>query len=108
MGQEVQLWLNIIVLLCLLANTLYTWITIRHKANKAAIDELSAEVNTLKTSVSVLEDHRKTAPTHTDMGNLYNRVNEVNGKLENVTGSLDGIKTQLSLITEYLISGGKR
>lgn len=108
MGELLQLWLNIIVLLCLLANTFYTWITIRNKANKAAIDELSVEVSTLKTSVKVLENHRENAPTHTDMGGLYNRVNEVNGKLENVTGSLDGIKTQLSLITEHLIRGGKQ
>lgn len=107
-GEILQLWLSILVLILTIANLVYTWFNIRHKATKENINDLTEVTNNLVRRVSVLEDRSRTAPTHDDLGKLYEKVNSFGGKLENVSGTLEAIKGQLALINEHLINGGKR
>ena len=107
-GTEVQLWLNIIVMVLAISNMAYTWLSVRHKVNKAAIEQLTDEVILLGNRISVLEHQARSFPTHTDIGRVYERINNVGGKLEKVIGTLEAMTNQLSLVNEHLMSGGKR
>lgn len=107
-GENLQLWLSILVLILTVVNLVYTWFNIRHKATKENIDDLTDVTNNLVRRVSVMEERYRTAPTHNDLGKLYDKVNSFGGKIENVSGTLEAIKGQLALINEHLINGGKR
>lgn len=107
-GEDLQLWLSILVLILTMVNLLYTWFNARHRATKKNINDLADETNNLVHRVSVMEERYRRAPTHEDLGKIYEKVNSFGGKIENVSGTLEAIKGQLSLINEHLINGGKR
>lgn len=103
-----RFWLEIIVLIAVVANTFYTFISNRHKANKTAIDDVNSSVSDLVSRVDKMEVTLHGSPSHEDLSRMYERMNNVGNKLEKMSGAMEGMATQLSLINEHLLNGGKR
>jgi len=103
-----RFWLEITVLISVVANTVYTFISNKQKANKTAINDMSKDINTLVRRVDGQANQLNNAPTHQDLSRMYERMNSVGNKLEKMSGVIEGMATQLSLINEHLINGGKR
>lgn len=49
------------------------------------------------------------APTHQDLGKIYERINEVSGQVKKLNGGMEGISASVTLIHEHLLnrSGGR-
>lgn len=58
------------------------------------------------TRIAKVEAHLEMLPSHDDLGDLHDRINQVTSGMDKVSGELTGIKTTLNLIHEYLLKGG--
>ncbi|MDX9785460.1 MAG: DUF2730 family protein [Desulfobacterales bacterium] len=47
------------------------------------------------------------APTHTDLGKMYARMNDISGQVKQLTGGVDALKASVELIHEHLLNGGR-
>lgn len=99
-----RLTLDFVVIVAVLANTVYTWIANRSKANKQAIEHVANELHGIRGRVGVLETEVHHLPDHDDLGNLHEKVNQVANGMERVGGELAGMNRTLHLIQESLLA----
>jgi hypothetical protein len=98
----VKFWIDVLVLLVVAGNTVYTWWTNREKVTNKRFK--AAEDRILK-----LESGVKHPPACTYHPRLAERMDAAVGKLERMDGKLDGLNRAVDLINEFLINqGGKR
>lgn len=57
--------------------------------------------------IATLEKGAQDAPTHGDLGKLYDRINRVGEDVSELSGGLAGVKNLLNTIHEYLLRGAK-
>ena len=89
----------------------YVYITNRSRVTNERIGLFEKDVD------KRLDDHAqrivrvesilKHAPTHEDIGVIHDKVNEMNGNIENVKGAVAGIARNLELISQHLLNGSK-
>jgi hypothetical protein len=98
----VKFWIDLLVLLVVAGNTVYTWWTNREKVTNKRFQ--AAEERILQ-----LESDVKHPPACTYHPRLEERMNTAVGKLERMDGKIDGINRAVDLMNEFLINqGGKR
>jgi signal transduction histidine kinase len=87
---------------------LYFFLTRRSNVNKTEIKELSDQLSKIDQRVLVVERDIQAMPSHQDLSNLYERVNSMSDDVSQMSGSLDALTRQLSLIHEHLLSQGSK
>lgn len=98
-----------------LANTLglvlvaiYSWNASRHKANASAIESLRDSVLTDMTLVqsrfATLESEIKHLPTHSDIGAVHEKINDVAKVLSTMNGEIIQMNSGMKLIHQYLLN----
>lgn len=100
--------LDLLQLLGLAAIGVYTWLINRSKANRAAIGELERQATSHAERLAIIEQQIAQAPTHTDLGKVYDRLNGVAETLSQLNGQLNGVTHQLSMVNEYLLNQGAK
>ncbi len=116
---EWQFWLNVAQVGGYVVLGLYVWFTNRQKATVAEIREVKDNVEALKaaqalrcgehiTRTTTLEVALKSAPTHADIGEVYDRVNVVKGTVDEMSGVLKGVNSQVRLLVEHHMKGDGR
>ncbi|AUZ85796.1 DUF2730 family protein [Methylophaga nitratireducenticrescens] len=103
-----KFWFDVFLSICLLASLAHNWVSNKHRVNKKEIDQVNTAVVSLTGRVLQVETQMKSAPTHSDLSNIYNRINGMSQDISEMTGAMKAMTSQLSLINEHLISGGKR
>lgn len=105
-----QLLLNIIIAVA-------GWIALRRKATAEEIAKLRASLEEMQKSQAVscgqhqsrtgaLEVQIKAVPTHTDLGDIHERINGVKGSVDEMTGLVRAMSPQIRLLVEHHINGG--
>ncbi|HHK75273.1 MAG TPA: DUF2730 family protein, partial [Rhizobiales bacterium] len=95
---------------------IYVWFTNKQKATRAEIRGLKRDIEAMRSAVEKgcnkhksrtlkLEEAVKSAPTHADIGAVYDRVNMVKGSVDEMAGGLKGVNTQLRLLVEHHLNG---
>lgn len=56
---------------------------------------------------AALEVTVKGAPTHDDLGKVYELINKVGGAVESLKGTMGGINNNVNLLVEHHLKGGK-
>jgi cbb3-type cytochrome oxidase subunit 3 len=102
-----KFWFDVFLSICLLASILHNWISNKSRVNKKEIEQVNDAVLKLKDRVVQVEGQMKNAPTHTDLSNIYNRINGVSQDISEMSGAMKAMTSQLSLINEHLLNGGK-
>lgn len=82
---------------------LYTWVSNRRTATKAAIDRVDERVSRTEERVSAVENDVRHLPSHEDLGHLHEKVNEVGLSVNRLGGELEGMNRTLSLIHQSLL-----
>lgn len=112
-----QFWLNVGQVIGYVILGVYVWFSSRQKATVAEIKDVREKMENLEKSQSLrcsehmtrtttLEAAAKNAPTHSDLGAVYDRVNEVKGSVDSMKGTLRGVSTQVNLLVEHHMKGG--
>lgn len=94
------------------------WLSLRQKATATEIKAVSAQVQAMKDAqqencgkhqarTTTLEAQLKSAPTHDDLGKVYDRVNVVKGAVDEMNGVLKGIGFQVGLLVKHHMGEGK-
>lgn len=110
-----RFWMDILQLIGFAALALYTHITSRSKANRAAINALREDIEKDvdaavervirgERHLDVLESRMNNAPTHADLGRVYARLNTVAAHMERLSGQMGAVAHQLQLVNEYLLN----
>lgn len=85
----------------------YVIVTSKQKANTKAINGIESSINKLEKRISLVERDVENLPDHEDVSGLHHRINEANDKLSAMKGQLTQINTNMHLIHEFLLNGGK-
>ncbi len=123
-----RFWIDMILLLMLAGNTVFTWWTSREKVNAKrfrALEDATAEKITAAQAKEMIAERLPTCRAHmlrtdeveknlhgiprrSEIESLNNNIAQLNEKLGKVEGRLDGINRVADLMNRHLISqGGK-
>lgn len=83
---------------------IYTWFVNRTKSNRQDINALHARLQQVERNHDVLQSQVEHAPTHYDLGKVYEQLNGVANTLSELTGQLGAVNHQLSMVHEYLLN----
>jgi hypothetical protein len=100
--------LDLLQLAAILVLGIYSWIVNGRKANRQAIEELAVMLQSQERRISVAESRIDAAPTHGDLGQLYERVNLVAQDISKLTAGVAAIEYQVRMVSEYLLTREKK
>lgn len=80
--------------------TIYAYWATRSKARR---DEVDQRVGALEDRVTTVERDQYHTPTHQDIGRVYERLNETNNALAELSGKLGNVVTSLDRVQSYLL-----
>lgn len=103
---------DIVLIVQLLINAaigIYVWISNRQRVTVERINQLERDVDSRldihSDRLTRVEVSAGAAPTHDDLKRLHQRLDSVNGELQNLTGQFKTTNNTLILIHEYLLNG---
>lgn len=105
-----RFYLDVLQLAGIAVIGVYSWISNGRKVNREAIDQIGRDVQQHDRRLHVVESRLADAPTHYDLGQIYERVNATAQEMSRLTGTVAAINHQLGVIGEYLLTreGSKR
>lgn len=95
-------WTDLIQIIGMGLLAFYQWMMSRSLANRQEIVKLSNEVGKLSTRIDLLEKDMQAAPTHRDLGELYNRINNISDSSSRMEGQVNGMADNVRLILARL------
>lgn len=102
-----RFWLDILQLLAVVGLFVYTAFTSRTKANKAAIDRIEGRLVEEIRRIDQATNAIANAPSHADLGKVYDRVNDVAGSVNTITGEMSAMRRTLDLMSQHMMGSGK-
>lgn len=69
-------------------------------------DDVDKRIDDHAERLSRLETQSEQAPTHDDLGNLHDRINDLAKSVNTLTGEFAGVKNVLGLIHQHLLTNG--
>jgi hypothetical protein len=86
----------------------YVWISNRHRITRSRIESLEAgidsRISNLDSRITRVESGIGNMPSHSDIGKIYDRVDEVHGDLQQVIGGQQALRRTVELIQEHLLN----
>jgi len=79
---------------------IYVWLATKSKARRAEVDESLDELTNRMTQAERDIQH---TPTHHDLGQIHDRLNDTNNALAELTGKLTTLTTSLERVETYLL-----
>jgi Protein of unknown function (DUF2730) len=70
--------------------------------------EVDARLDNHASRVAKIEARMEVLPSHDNLGDLHDRINDVSSGMNTMTGELTGIKSTLSLIHNHLLNRGNK
>ena len=95
--------LDVVVIVVVALNTVYTWWTSRTRATQAAIDRVDGHLGEQVRRIDRLEVRVDDAPDHDDLAALHEKLNDVGGSLRALNGEMGGIRRAVDLIHRHLM-----
>ncbi len=101
----------------------YVWISKRDSVNNKRFTvlekDLSTSLDDLEKKVDARMDNHSEritkvetecdhAPSHADLGQVYDRINEVSDQVANLTGGMEALKRSVDMIHQHLLNEGKK
>lgn len=104
---EWQFWLTVAMALMNIGVGIYVWFSNRDKARNEDLKEIRTGAKDIETRVTKLEAG---SISHDDLGQVYDRINEVSDQVSKLNGTMSGVKSSVDMIHEYLLTsnGGNK
>ena len=106
--QAVAAWMAILNFVAVIGLAIYTRFVNRTKATQDQIETLGNLIGHHAERLGVLESERRHAPTHHDLGKIYNQLNSAAREMAVLQGTLTAIKPQLQLVSEHLLEQARK
>lgn len=104
-----RFWFDVGQYVITLGIGVYVWFVNRMNAKSDEVKEVKKSVGKIHKRVTTLEAEMKHTLKHEDLGVVYERINDVAEEVSNLSGKMDGVKSGLDMIHEYLLkNGGKQ
>lgn len=105
---EIRDWLLTISMLAHFGQTLYAYIERRGDKTNERIGELAGRVDQLDKDVTALKSDSKAAPTHGDIGKVYESINGLSETVHQLVGENRGQSDTLRLILNQIAQKGMK
>lgn len=113
-----QFWVSASTLLWNILLGFYVWSVTREQATRTEIKAVRDDLQAMKDNqalscgnhharTTTLEERVKNAPTHNDLGAVYDRINMVKGGVDEMSGMLKFVSTQVGLLVKHHMHEGK-
>jgi septal ring factor EnvC (AmiA/AmiB activator) len=86
----------------------YGWIMKKEMADAKLLREVQEELALAKQKIALIEQSSHNAPTHQDLGDLHNRINDLSGAVRELVGVMSGVQRSLDRVETKLINEGNR
>lgn len=107
--QYIQFAFTVLEFLLLGGIGFYVYMSNKDKVTNERVTTIEAEVknklNAHGEQIARLETHVTNAPTHDDLGDMYEKINQVSACVTRLEGEFSGAKHTLDLIHEFLMKG---
>lgn len=103
---EIRDWLLTISMLAHFGQTLYAYIERRGDKTNERIGELASKVDQLDKDVTALKSAASTAPTHNDIGKVYESINGLSETVHQLVGESRGQSETLRIILNRIAQKG--
>ncbi len=108
--EEKMFWLQVVHILATAALGIYVWASNRHRVTNQRITDLEAGVDlrldTHAERLVRLETQVKGAPTHDDLGKLYDALNETSRQVSQLVGTVSSMNDNVRLILNRIADKG--
>ncbi|ANJ66035.1 hypothetical protein A9404_00355 [Halothiobacillus diazotrophicus] len=86
----------------------YGWVMKKEMADAQVLRELQTELANAKQTIALLEQRIFNSPTHQDLGDLHERINDLSGAVRELVGVMSGVQRSLDRVETKLINEGSR
>lgn len=86
----------------------YGWLMKRDMADAEEMLKLKEKLAEAEKKIALLEQRNHNAPTHQDLGDLHNRINDLSGAVRELVGVMSGVQRSLDRVETKLINEGNR
>ena len=100
---QAKFWMDALVLVGVVLNTLYTWLANRNRATRSAINRVGGKIDGLDRRMTTVEGDMRHQPSHNDLKGIYNRLDEMSKAQSRAAGELQAVAHQLNLINQHLL-----
>ena len=109
--EALNFWLDVLQMASTLVLAIWVWIATRHRVTTDRLDELEdhvqKQVGTHDIRLTRVEEQIAALPTHTDIGGVFKRIDEIHGDLREIAGRIEGIDGAVKLMNKFLLEHGK-
>ncbi|HEY9081329.1 DUF2730 family protein [Magnetovibrio sp.] len=109
-----KFWLEVLLLIGMVGNAIYTWIVTRQGANKSEIEDLKKENRGLEQRLLIQEAKLDALPGARDFHNALQQMTKMDGEIgilnERLAGfkeSMERVERPLNLLVEAQMKGAK-
>jgi len=86
----------------------YGWMMKKEMADAALLRAMQEELAKTQQELALLKQSSHNAPTHQDLGDLHNRINELSGAVRELVGVMSGVQRSLNRVEDKLINEAGR
>lgn len=86
----------------------YGWVMKKQMADAALLREMQEELTQAKHKIALIEQSSHSAPTHQDLADLHNRINDLSGAVRELVGVMSGVQRSLDRVETKLMNEGNR
>lgn len=90
----------------------YVYMSNKNKVTNDRITEMEKDIDTKLDDygdrIARLEERSEHAPTHEDLGVIYEKMKALGTKLDTMSGEFGQVKNLLGIIHEYILNGAKK
>ncbi len=104
--EAIKLWLQAINMLGTFALGVWLYLEKRSDKTNERVTELAGRVERIDKDVSELKAGAKSAPSHTDLGNVYESISELAATVNQLVGENRGQSDTLRLILSQITQKG--
>jgi hypothetical protein len=106
-----KFWLDVVQLAGTFAIGVYVWMSNRQRVTTDAIDRLEGHVDGRLDDhherLARLEQDLEHAPTHDDLGQLYERINGLKESVQELSGEFKGVRHLLNVIHQHMLHSSR-
>lgn len=96
-----RFWFSVVAFIVSGAAAVYAYLANRARSRSEDAEDRIDVLEERMTKVESIQEH---APTHRDLGEIYDKLSDTNQALSRLTGKLDGLVTSLARIESYLLN----